>query len=136
MTMSEAQTRSELIDHQLARAGWNVNEPTQVIAELGILTVLPEGLAEPLTPYAGHQFSDYVLLGKDGKPLAVIGAKKTSSDAAVGREQAKQYCYNIGVFQGSSGGVSLPGHWTVPCHTCDLRPKYRPKNGAMLCRAY
>jgi len=31
---------------------------------------------EAPTPYQGHQFSDYVLLGKDGKPLAVVEAKK------------------------------------------------------------
>jgi type I restriction enzyme R subunit len=95
MTKSEAQTRSELIDQQLAQSGWNVKDPTQVVEEFDILTALPEGVAEPRTPYEGHQFSDYVLLGKDGKPLAVVEAKKTSKDAAIGREQAKQYCYNI-----------------------------------------
>jgi type I restriction enzyme R subunit len=95
MTKSEAQTRSELIDQQLALSGWNVKDPTQVLGEFGILTALPEGVAEPRTVYEGRQFSDYVLLGKDGKPLAVIEAKKTSRDAAIGREQAKQYCYNI-----------------------------------------
>ena len=42
-----------------------------------------------------HQYSDYVLFGRDGKPVAVVEAKKTSKDAEVGREQAKQYCYNI-----------------------------------------
>ncbi len=36
----------------------------------------------------GKQFSDYVLLGKDGKTMAVVEAKKTSVDAAIGREQA------------------------------------------------
>jgi len=56
---------------------------------------LPDGIAEPRTPYEGHQFSDYVLNGRDGKPLGVVEAKKTSKDAALGREQAKQYCYNI-----------------------------------------
>ena len=95
MTKSEAQTRSDLIDQQLALAGWNVKDPTQVVEEFDILTELPPGVAEPRTPYEGHQFSDYVLLGKDRKPLAVIEAKKTSRDAAIGREQAKQYCYNI-----------------------------------------
>ncbi len=84
-----------LIDQQLAQSGWNVKDPTQVIEEFDILTALPEGVAEPRTPYEGHQFSDYVLLGKDRKPLAVIEAKKSSRDAAIGREQAKQYCYNI-----------------------------------------
>lgn len=95
MTKTEVQTRAELIDKQLAQSGWNVKDPTQVIEEFDILTPLPEGIAEPRTPYEGHQFSDYVLLGKDRKPLAVVEAKKTSKDAALGREQAKQYCYNI-----------------------------------------
>jgi type I restriction enzyme R subunit len=95
MTKSEAQTRSELIDQQLALSGWKVKDPTQVVEEFDILTALPGGVAEVRTPYQGHQFSDYVLLGKDRKPLAVIEAKKTSRDAAIGREQAKQYCYNI-----------------------------------------
>ncbi len=95
MTRSEAQTREELIDRQLALAGWNVQDPTQVVEEFDILTALPEGVEESRTPYEGHQFSDYVLLGKDRKPLAVIEAKKSSRDAAIGREQAKQYCYNI-----------------------------------------
>ncbi|WP_215863634.1 hypothetical protein [Acidithiobacillus concretivorus] len=82
MTKSEAQTRSELIDRQLAQASWNVKDPTQVVEEFDILTALPEGVAEARTPYEGHQFSDYVLLGKDRKPMAVIEAKKTSRDAA------------------------------------------------------
>ena len=95
MTRTEAQTRAELIDKQLATSGWNVNEPTQVVEEFDIKTRLPDGVKEPRTKYEGHQFSDYVLLGKDGKPLAVVEAKKSSKDATIGREQAKQYCYNI-----------------------------------------
>src|SRR5690606_31224827 len=95
VTKSEAQTRSELIDRSLATAGWDVKDPTQVVEEFDILTTWPKVLADSQKPFEGHQFSDYVLLGKDGKPLAVIEAKKTSKDAAIGREQAKQYCYNI-----------------------------------------
>jgi type I restriction enzyme, R subunit len=95
LSASESQTRSELIDSQLAVSGWDVKDLTQVIEEFDILTSLPLGVSEPRTPYEGHQFSDYVLLGKDRKPLAVIEAKKSSRDAAMGREQAKQYCYNI-----------------------------------------
>ena len=93
--MNEAQTRKELIDKQLTEAGWNLNDQTQVVIEFDINVELPDGVSEPQTPYQGHQFSDYVLLGKNGKPLAVIEAKKTSKDAGLGREQAKQYCYNI-----------------------------------------
>ncbi|WP_041279178.1 type I restriction endonuclease subunit R [Desulfobacula toluolica] len=95
MTRSEAQTRTELIDRELAQSGWNVNDPTQVIEEFDILTSAPDGVAESVSNYGNHQFSDYVLLGKNGKPLAVVEAKSTSKDAAIGREQAKQYCYNI-----------------------------------------
>lgn len=99
---TEAETRKELIDTKLYTAGWDVNNRTQVSQEFDISVPLPDSnhrfefeVAEPRTRYAGHQFSDYVLFGRDGKPLAVVEAKKTSKDAEVGREQAKQYCYNI-----------------------------------------
>lgn len=91
---NEKRTRKEIIDSRLKQAGWNVSDRTQVIEEFDII-VDDNLVQEAATPYAGHQFSDYVLLGKDGKPLAVVEAKKTAADAAVGREQAKQYCSNI-----------------------------------------
>jgi len=98
---NEKLTRKEIIDDRLKQAGWNVTDRAQVIEEFDIhLTVVED----PVTPYSGHQYSDYVLLGKDGKPLAIVEAKKTSVDAALGREQAKQYCYNIKQTQ----GVDLP----------------------------
>lgn len=56
-------------------------------------------LNEPRVPY-NTQFCDYTLLGKDGKPLAVVEAKKSSADANIGKEQAKQYCYHIKEQQG------------------------------------
>lgn len=96
---NEKHTRKEIIDQRLKKAGWNVTDRTQVIEEFDIEL---NTVYERLTAYSGHQFSDYVLLGKDGKPLAVVEAKKTSADAAIGREQAKQYCYNI---QQSQGGA-------------------------------
>lgn len=96
---NEKLTRKELIDTRLKQAGWNVTDLTQVIEEFDII-VDDNLVQEAATPYAGHQYSDYVLLGKDGKPLAVVEAKKTSVDAAIGREQAKQYCYNIQKKQG------------------------------------
>jgi type I restriction enzyme R subunit len=92
---TEAETRKELIDAKLYKAGWDVNNLTQVSIEFDISVPLPAGVAEARTPYEGHQYSDYVLLGRDAKPLAVVEAKKSSKDPAIGREQAKQYCYNI-----------------------------------------
>lgn len=95
MSKTEAQTRQEIIDQRLEKAGWNVNDPTQVTAELDIWVGLPEGIKEPLHDLQGHQFADYVLLGPDGYPLAVVEAKKTSKDARIGQEQARQYAENI-----------------------------------------
>ncbi|MDD3686787.1 MAG: DEAD/DEAH box helicase family protein [Bacteroidales bacterium] len=96
---NEKLTRKEIIDGRLVKAGWNVADRTQVVEEFDII-VDANLVKEAPTQYAGHQYSDYVLLGKDGKPLAVVEAKKTSVDAAIGREQAKQYCYNIQAAQG------------------------------------
>jgi type I restriction enzyme, R subunit len=97
---NEKLTRKEIIDTRLKQAGWNVTDRSQVVEEFDII-VDGNLVQEAATPYAGHQYSDYVLLGKDGKPLAVVEAKKTAVDAAIGREQAKQYCYNI---QNEKGG--------------------------------
>ncbi|MFN9499979.1 MAG: DEAD/DEAH box helicase family protein [Chryseotalea sp.] len=90
---NEKLTRKEIIDNRLKLAGWNVTDRTQVIEEF-FITVENNIVNEPTTTYSS-EFSDYVLLGKDGKPLAVVEAKKSSVDARIGEEQAKQYAYNI-----------------------------------------
>ncbi len=92
---TEKKTRQDIIDKKLFQAGWNVNDRTQVIEEFEIEVEPRNETREPPSPYHNLQFSDYVLLGKDAKPLAVVEAKKTCKDAALGREQAKQYCINI-----------------------------------------
>ena len=88
--MNEKQTRIELIDNHLKSAGWNVNDYTQVVEEYSVISKAKE----PSIQY-GSTFSDYILLGKDGKALAVVEAKRTSKDAEIGREQAKQYCLGV-----------------------------------------
>jgi type I restriction enzyme R subunit len=93
--MNESTTRKELIDVQLKEAGWDINDHTQVVEEYVIDLTAGNQVKEPTEKYTNNQFSDYVLLGKNGKPLAVVEAKKSSKDANTGREQAKQYCYNI-----------------------------------------
>ena len=40
---------------------------------------------------SGEGFVDYVLWGDDGKPLALVEAKRTKKDARVGQQQAKLY---------------------------------------------
>jgi type I restriction enzyme R subunit len=91
--MTEAETRASLIDSRLLASGWDVSDHTKVVEEFtlsGASTV-----KDSSSPYNSTQFSDYVLLGRDGKPLAVVEAKRTSKDAELGREQAKQYAQRI-----------------------------------------
>jgi type I restriction enzyme, R subunit len=94
MRLSEAQTRKEIIDIRLSKAGWNVNDPSQVSEELNIITD-PRKAEDPGEKYAGLLFSDYALLGKDGYPLAVVEAKKTSRNAEEGKIQSLIYSENI-----------------------------------------
>jgi type I restriction enzyme R subunit len=101
MTKSEAQTRKEIIDKRLKLAGWDIGNPVHVTQELDIWVGLPQGVREPETSYQGHLFADYALLSKDGKPIAVVEAKKTSVDAEIGKEQARNYAEKI---QKANGG--------------------------------
>ena len=92
---SEAKTRQQIIDKHLLKAGWDVNNPSQVTSELNIWIGLPDGIKKPQHEHQGFQYADYALLGDDGYPLAVVEAKKTSKDARAGQEQARQYAENI-----------------------------------------
>jgi len=91
--MNELETRAKLIDKRLLDAQWDVNDHTQVVPEYTIKG--SSILSDASSPYNSTQFSDYILLGRDGKPLAVVEAKRGSKDAELGREQAKQYAQRI-----------------------------------------
>lgn len=100
----EAETRERLIDPELRKAGWNLDDLNQVVKEFSIpfkehhpdKFVRPFNLIlEPDEPYTSCHRSDYALLGKDRKPLAVVEAKKFSAEARLGEEQAKQYAQCI-----------------------------------------
>lgn len=77
---NEAKTRELLIDLALQRAGWKLNQARDREYEV---TDMP-------TP-SGLGYVDYVLWGDDGKPLAVVEAKKTTADPNAGKQQAKLY---------------------------------------------
>lgn len=80
MDISEYKTRKLYIDSMLTDAGWV--EGKDWINEYEL----------PGMPNKSEVgYADYVLFGDDGKPLAVIEAKRTCKDVAVGRQQAKLY---------------------------------------------
>ena len=78
--ISEYETRKKYIDLELKLAGWDFE--TNITEELK-LSGMPNAHQEG--------YADYVLLGKNGLPLAVVEAKKTSVDPRVGQNQAKLY---------------------------------------------
>ncbi len=77
---SEAETRDTFIDLLLREAGWPLNEQRD-----------REFPVSGMPNAEGHGFVDYVLWGDDGKPLALIEAKRTKRDPRVGQQQAKLY---------------------------------------------
>ena len=80
LDISEYQTRKIYIDYMLRDAGWV--EGVDWINEVEL-----KGM--PNKSEVGY--ADYVLFGRDNKPLAVLEAKRTCVDVAKGRQQAKLY---------------------------------------------
>ena len=80
----ESVTRKLYIDVLLKEAGWeNLKDGKDLEYEVS-------GMPISTNP-SGIGYVDYVLWGKDGKPLAVVEAKKTMADARKGRHQAELY---------------------------------------------
>ena len=73
--LSEADTRRLYIDVQLQEAGWNPDAPN--VREFSLKNT--------------GERADYVLWGADGKPLAVVEAKRTTRNARDGQQQARLY---------------------------------------------
>jgi type I restriction enzyme, R subunit len=86
LKFDEATTRRRLIDTMLADAGWKVGangaDTDEVKQELEI---------QHQPTATGVGYADYVLFDDNGKPLAVVEAKKTATDATLGRNQARIY---------------------------------------------
>lgn len=82
--ISEFLTRKKYIDVDLKRLGWKFDgNDADVWEEYEV-----DGMAGVL---GQKGYVDYVLFGKDGLPLAVVEAKRTSKDPNIGRKQAALY---------------------------------------------
>ncbi len=86
---NELETRKLLIDVRLVEAGWKLGKHLTPRDDTYNATIEVPIAGMPNT--AGEGFADYVLWGKDGKPLAVVEAKRSLKDAETGRQQAKLY---------------------------------------------
>lgn len=82
--LSEFQTRKIYIDVDLKFMGWKFDGTDADVQE--------EYPVQGMAGVVGQMgYCDYVLFGKDGLPLAVIEAKRTSKDPNIGRKQAVLY---------------------------------------------
>ena len=77
--ISEFETRKQFIDLDLKIAGWDITNIREEVEVRGMPNTQEKG------------YIDYVLYGENGKPLAVVEAKRTSKDSKIGQQQAKLY---------------------------------------------
>ncbi len=111
---SEALTRAQRIDLQLAKAGWSVSS-RQVIEEFFLSGTPTAG--QPQQTRWEREFVDYALMTPDDRPIAIVEAKKTSRDPLVGERQAADYADRIKASYGidpfiflANGDVTLFWH--------------------------
>ncbi len=76
----EAETRDLFIDLLLREAGFDPQAPGATEVEVTGMPNVP-----------GVGYVDYVLRGDDGKPLALVEAKRTRKDPRAGQQQGKLY---------------------------------------------
>ena len=84
--ISEATTRKEMIDPQLENAGWTLRDHSKVKIEIPV-----DGYdAEPW-----NGVTDYCLYRENGEVLAVVEAKRTSTDVRLAEAQLTYYVTEI-----------------------------------------
>ena len=82
--ISEFKTRKIYIDVDMKQMGWKFTGSDADVAE--------EYEVSGMAGVEGQKgYIDYVLFGKDGLPLAVVEAKRSSKDPNIGRKQAVLY---------------------------------------------
>lgn len=76
----EYETRRRYIDVDLEYAGWDLSDSVRTEVEV-------HGMPNA----TGTGYVDYVLLGRNGRPLAIVEAKRTMHDPMKGQQQARLY---------------------------------------------
>ncbi|RZU49966.1 type I restriction enzyme R subunit [Krasilnikovia cinnamomea] len=99
---NEAATRAQLIDNQLASAGWNATGE-DLEAEYRVES----------RGSAGQGFVDYALRGEDGRVVGIVEAKRSSRDPIVGKEQARLYADAIEQQQGLRPVIFLANGYRI-----------------------
>jgi len=99
MSPSEQDARIK-IDEQLRAVGWDLKDHLQVRTQVpihgtGIVSEPESGFGEKKAPSHPAGYADYVLYDQDGRPLAVVEAKKEALHPYVAKQQALPYAKSI-----------------------------------------
>lgn len=85
---SEAETRKLFIDLLLEEAKWEMlDQEGAIVPSKACIEIEVNGMPNE----SGVGYVDYVLFGANGKPLAIVEAKRTTKSPEVGRQQAILY---------------------------------------------
>ena len=88
--LNEAETRRRLIDSELRLAGWDVSLDGGNTEQVTV-----EHEVDGQSTATGNGYCDYVLWDDNGKPLAVVEAKRARENPEKGRQQAKLYADSL-----------------------------------------
>ncbi|URQ97664.1 DEAD/DEAH box helicase family protein [Pseudoalteromonas sp. SCSIO 43095] len=105
---NEHETRKRIIDLDLRNAGWNVALGDESTEDVGKEVKVTD---QPTTTGVGYV--DYVLWDDDGKPLAVIEAKRTRENIEKGRQQATLYANALEKQYGQRPVIFYSNGWDI-----------------------
>ncbi len=91
LELNEAETRRRMIDTELYSRGWDID----LVHGKNTEQVTREEEVDGQPTASGIGYCDYVLWDDNGKPLAVIEAKRTRENAEKGRQQAILYADSL-----------------------------------------
>lgn len=124
---TEAEIRLQKIDGQLAHAGWSESRGN-LVKEFSLKqndrTIQ---VHEASVSYrSGHERADYVLKGRDEKPIAIIEAKRDARDPLEGKRQAEEYADQIHTIFGTHPFIFLTNGDTLLFY--DRERRYPPRS--------
>lgn len=105
---NEDETRKRIIDLDLRNAGWHVALDDESTEDVGKEVKVTD---QPTTTGVGYV--DYVLWDDDGKPLAVIEAKRTRENIEKGRQQATLYANALEKQYGQRPIIFYSNGWDI-----------------------
>ena len=93
--LSEKQTREEIIDEALKKAGWLKSYIKEEVNSVRSIFKTKEYILSQGQSDDSGRFIDYLLLAEDNSPIGFIEAKKFSVSEDKGRAQARTYLNDI-----------------------------------------